>query len=278
MKLKKELVREIILSVIGILITVVFLFPLLIIFFSSFKSEAEIFSQTTTLLPQIVDFSSYADQLKNGNILRSFFNSFIIAIFSTVLSLMLSIPCAYGIARFKIPFKKSILLVFLMTQLLPTSLILTPLFIMFTKLKIINSYIGPIIATATISIPFTILIMRTIFIRMPKELEEAGKIDGCNPLQIFIKIFLPISKPGLITAASFSFIMAWNDLIFSMTFNNKENLRPMTAGIYHFITTYGTQWNRIMAYSVLLVLPVVIIFVLLQKYIVGGILEGSVKG
>lgn len=278
MKLRKEFVKEIILSVIGILITIVFLFPLLIIFFSSFKSEAEIFSQTTTLLPQTIDFSSYTDQFKNGNILKSFFNSFIIAIFSTMLSLILSIPCAYGIARFKIPFKKSILLVFLMTQLLPTSLILTPLFIMFTKLKIINSYIGPIIATATISIPFTILIMRTIFIRMPKELEEAGKIDGCNPLQIFIKIFLPISKPGLITAASFSFIMAWNDLIFSMTFNNKENLRPMTAGIYHFITTYGTQWNRIMAYSVLLVLPVVIIFVLLQKYIVGGILEGSVKG
>lgn len=278
MKLRKEFVKEIILSVIGILITIVFLFPLLIIFFSSFKSEAEIFSQTATLLPQTIDFSSYIDQFKNGNILKSFFNSFIIAIFSTMLSLILSIPCAYGIARFKIPFKKSILLVFLMTQLLPTSLILTPLFIMFTKLKIINSYIGPIIATATISIPFTILIMRTIFIRMPKELEEAGKIDGCNPLQIFIKIFLPISKPGLITAASFSFIMAWNDLIFSMTFNNKENLRPMTAGIYHFITTYGTQWNRIMAYSVLLVLPVVIIFVLLQKYIVGGILEGSVKG
>lgn len=278
MKLRKEFVKEIILSVIGILITIVFLFPLLIIFFSSFKSEAEIFSQTATLLPQTIDFSSYIDQFKNGNILKSFLNSFIIAIFSTMLSLILSIPCAYGIARFKIPFKKSILLVFLMTQLLPTSLILTPLFIMFTKLKIINSYIGPIIATATISIPFTILIMRTIFIRMPKELEEAGKIDGCNPLQIFIKIFLPISKPGLITAASFSFIMAWNDLIFSMTFNNKENLRPMTAGIYHFITTYGTQWNRIMAYSVLLVLPVVIIFVLLQKYIVGGILEGSVKG
>ena len=278
MKLRKELVKEIILSVIGILITIVFLFPLLIIFFSSFKSEAEIFSQTATLLPQTIDFSSYTDQFKNGNILKSFLNSFIIAILSTMLSLILSIPCAYGIARFKIPFKKSILLVFLMTQLLPTSLILTPLFIMFTKLKIINSYIGPIIATATISIPFTILIMRTIFIRMPKELEEAGKIDGCNPLQIFIKIFLPISKPGLITAASFSFIMAWNDLIFSMTFNNKENLRPMTAGIYHFITTYGTQWNRIMAYSVLLVLPVVIIFVLLQKYIVGGILEGSVKG
>lgn len=278
MKLRKEFVKEIILSVIGILITIVFLFPLLIIFFSSFKSEAEIFSQTATLLPQTIDFSSYTDQFKNGNILKSFLNSFIIAIFSTMLSLILSIPCAYGIARFKIPFKKSILLVFLMTQLLPTSLILTPLFIMFTKLKIINSYIGPIIATATISIPFTILIMRTIFIRMPKELEEAGKIDGCNPLQIFIKIFLPISKPGLITAASFSFIMAWNDLIFSMTFNNKENLRPMTAGIYHFITTYGTQWNRIMAYSVLLVLPVVIIFVLLQKYIVSGILEGSVKG
>ncbi len=278
MKLRKELVREIILSIIGILITMIFLFPLLIIFFSSLKTEAEIFSSGMTLLPKKIDFSSYIDQFVNFNIMRSFLNSFIIALFSTMLSLILSIPASYGLARFNVPFKKSILLVFLLTQLLPTSLILTPLFIMFTKLKIINSYLGPILSTATISIPFTILIMRTIFIKAPKELEEAGKIDGCTMWQIFLKIFLPISKPGLITSASFSFIMAWNDLIFSMTFNNNENLRPMTAGIYNFMSVYGTQWNRIMAYAVLLVLPVVIIFVLLQKYIVGGLLEGSVKG
>lgn len=278
MKIKKELLREIILSAIGILITCVFLFPLLIILFSSLKTEAEIFSSNMTLLPKKIDISSYIDQFKNFNILRAFLNSFIIALFSTMLSLMLSIPCSYGLARYNIPLKKSILLVFLLTQLLPTSLILTPLFIMFTKLKLINSYVGPILATATVSIPFTILIMRTIFIKVPKELEEAGKIDGCTSFQTFIKIFLPISKPGLITAASFSFIMAWNDLIFSMTFNNNANLRPMTAGIYNFMSTYGTQWNRIMAYAVLLVLPVVVIFVLLQKYIVGGLLEGSVKG
>lgn len=278
MKLRKELVREIILSIIGILITMIFLFPLLIIFFSSLKTEAEIFSSGMTLLPKKIDFSSYIDQFVNFNIMRSFLNSFIIALFSTMLSLILSIPASYGLARFNVPFKKSILLVFLLTQLLPTSLILTPLFIMFTKLKIINSYLGPILSTATISIPFTILIMRTIFIKAPKELEEAGKIDGCTMWQIFLKIFLPISKPGLITSASFSFIMAWNDLIFSMTFNNNENLRPMTAGIYNFMSVYGTQWSRIMAYAVLLVLPVVIIFVLLQKYIVGGLLEGSVKG
>lgn len=278
MKLRKELVREIILSIIGILITMIFLFPLLIIFFSSLKTEAEIFSSGMTLLPKKIDFSNYIDQFVNFNIMRSFLNSFIIALFSTMLSLILSIPASYGLARFNVPFKKSILLVFLLTQLLPTSLILTPLFIMFTKLKIINSYLGPILSTATISIPFTILIMRTIFIKAPKELEEAGKIDGCTMWQIFLKIFLPISKPGLITSASFSFIMAWNDLIFSMTFNNNENLRPMTAGIYNFMSVYGTQWSRIMAYAVLLVLPVVIIFVLLQKYIVGGLLEGSVKG
>ncbi|WP_157150560.1 carbohydrate ABC transporter permease [Brachyspira sp. SAP_772] len=278
MKLRKELVREIILSIIGILITIIFLFPLLIIFFSSLKTESEIFSSAMTLLPKKIDFSSYIDQFVNFNIMRSFLNSFIIALFSTMLSLILSIPASYGLARFNVPFKKSILLVFLLTQLLPTSLILTPLFIMFTKLKIINSYLGPILSTATISIPFTILIMRTIFIKAPKELEEAGKIDGCTMWQIFLKIFLPISKPGLITSASFSFIMAWNDLIFSMTFNNNENLRPMTAGIYNFMSVYGTQWNRIMAYAVLLVLPVVIIFILLQKYIVGGLLEGSVKG
>lgn len=276
--MKKRVVREIILGALGILITIVFLFPLFIIFFSSFKSESEIFSSSYSFFPKTIDFSSYIDQFNNSNILRSFFNSFIISLFSTILSLLLSISAAYALARFDIPFKKSILLIFLLTQLLPTSLILTPLFIMFTKLKIINSYYGPIFATATISIPFTILIMRTIFMRMPKELEDAGKIDGCTSLQIFLKIFLPIAKAGLITSASFSFIMAWNDLIFSMTFNNKATLRPMTAGIYHFMTTYGTQWNRIMAYSVLLVLPVVLIFIILQKYIVGGLLEGSVKG
>lgn len=275
----KPITKEIILNALGIFITALFLFPLFWILVTSLKTEAEIFSTTLSFFPKKIDVSAYIAQFQlKTSIIKTFSNSLIISVSSMILSLLLSIPAAYGLARFQIPLKKTILLIFLMTQLLPTSLVLTPLFIMFSKMKLINTYLSPIIATATVTIPFTILIMRTIFIKAPKELEDAGKIDGCTPLQSFVKIFLPVAKPGLITAASFSFIMAWNDLIFSMTFNNKEALRPMTAGIYHFMNAYGTQWNRIMAYAVLLVLPVVAVFVLLQKYIVSGLLEGSIKG
>ncbi len=268
--------KNILLSAAAVIIACIFLFPLYWIVVNSFKLDSEIFAGTPTLWPEDFTLKAYKDQL--GSLSVTMKNSVIIAAGSMLLSLCLSVPAAYGLARYKVRGMKVFVLIFLITQMLPASLVLTPLFLIFSKLGILNSYWAPILSTATISIPFIVLMLRPGFLSMPKELEDAAKIDGCNALTAFFRIAIPISKPTVITAACFSFVFAWNDLAYSMTFNTKEVMRPMTSAIYTFMNQYGTKWNSIMAYGVLLILPSCIIFVTMQKHIVEGMTSGSVKG
>jgi len=267
---------SILLSILAILIAAVFLFPLYWIVVNSFKLDSEIFASVPTLWPKAFTLKAYQEQLSSLTITLK--NSIIIAIGSMILSLCLSVPAAYGLARFKVKGMKLFILVFLITQMLPASLVLTPLFLIFSNLGILNTYLAPILSTATISIPFIVLMLRPGFLSMPKDLEDAARIDGCNVISAFLRVAIPIAKPTVITAACFSFVYAWNDLAYSMTFNTKESMRPMTSAIYTFMNQYGTKWNSIMAYGVLLILPCCIIFVTMQKHIVKGMTSGSVKG
>ncbi len=268
--------RNIVLNILGVLIAIVFLFPIYWIVSNSFKLDGEIFLSKPTFWPQQFTLKAYKDQL--SDLLGPLKNSIVIACGSMLLSMCLSIPAGYGLARFRVKGMKFFVLIFLVTQMLPASLVLTPLFLIFSKLRILNTYLAPILSTATISIPFTILLLRPNFLSMPKELEDAAKIDGCNTFSSFLRIAIPISKPAVITAGCFSFVMSWNDLAYSMTFNTNIDMRPMTAAIYNFMNQYGTKWNCIMAYGVLLILPTCFIFVTMQKHIVSGLVSGSVKG
>lgn len=264
---------------IAVLIVIIFLFPIYWVVVSSLKIDQEIFRKPPTLIPYQPTLTAYIQQFTgSSSVFRPFLNSVIVAVGSMVICLTLSVPAAYGLARYKVKGSKFFMLVFLVTQMLPASLVLTPLYLIYSKLGLLNNYLGPILSTATVSVPFVILMLRPIFLNCPIELEEAARIDGCNRLSAFIRIIVPISKPGIVTAFSFGFIMAWNDLAYSMTFNTKEAMRPMTAGIYQFLTLYGTRWNMIMAYGVLLILPIVILFMSLQKHIVSGLVSGAVKG
>jgi multiple sugar transport system permease protein len=268
--------RNILLCCFSVLIAVIFLFPLYWVVINSFKLDGEIFSNPPTLWPKAFTLDAYTNQV--ANIGRPLLNSAIIACSSMVISLVLSVPAGYGLARYRIPGSKPFLLTFLITQMLPASLVLTPLYLIFSKVGLLNNYLSPILSTATVSIPFIILLLRPNFLNTPRELEDSAKIDGCNTFTAFTRIIVPISKPSIITAACFGFVMSWNDLVYSMTFNTKEVMRPMTAGIYQFMNQYGTQWNKIMAYGVLLILPPCILFVSMQKHIVSGLVSGSVKG
>lgn len=267
-------------NIIAVIIGVIFLFPLYWIIVTSLKPSSEIFKSPQTLVPVSIQMDSYIEQFRGEkNLLVSLKNSMLIATCSMMLSLVLGIPAAYGLVRFKIniKLKRMFILVFLITQMLPASLVLTPLFLFYSKLGLLNNYLAPILSTATISIPFIVLILRPYFLSCPKSLEDAARIDGCSIIGSFIKIMIPIAKPGVITAAVFSFLFAWNDLIYSMTFNTNAKMRPLTSGIYNYITKYGLEWNNIMAFGVILVLPVVVIFVLLQKHIINGITQGALK-
>jgi multiple sugar transport system permease protein len=263
-------------NVIALIIAVFFLFPLYWIVINSFKLDGEIFRNPPTVWPSTITLDAYRDQM--SNISRPFLNSTIISISSMIITLLLGVPAGYGLARYKIKGSNVFLLAFLVTQMLPASLILTPLYLTFSNLGLINTYFAPILSTATVSIPFVVLLLRPGFLAIPDELMESAKIDGCTTLGAFFRIVVPVAKSCIVTAACFGFVFSWNDLVFSMTFVTKDAMRPMTAGIYKFMNQYGTQWNRIMAYGTILILPPTILFITMQKHIVSGLVSGSVKG
>ncbi|MFC5468576.1 carbohydrate ABC transporter permease [Cohnella suwonensis] len=270
-----------ILPLVSIILVALFLFPLYWLIVTSLKAEGEIFRSPPTWFPHTVYVKAYTEQLSGSsyNIFEGFKNSAIIAFGALAISTLLAVPASYGLARFKIPGTHLFLLLFLVTQMLPASLILTPLFIQFKHLGLIgSSYWGTILANATAGIPFSVVTLRTYFATLPKELEESAKIDGCGLFMTFVRIMIPIAVPGVVVAMVFSFLFAWGDLIFGMTFIGNEHMRPITAGIYNFLGFQSTSWNNTMAFGTVSIIPVVLIFIFIQRYIVSGLTNGAVKG
>ena len=264
--------------ILGFCIFIVLIFPLYWMIVTALKTQTDIFAIPTPLWPKPLSLDAFKEQLSlSGDTLRGFKNSAIIAIGSTIISTILAIPAAYGLARFRFKAKKGLILFFLITQMLPSTLVLTPLYIMFSKLGLLNTYIAPILADATLGIPFSIIILRTYFISIPKELDEAANIDGCGHVKSFFMIMLPIAKPGVVVAAVFSFVYAWGDLIYGITFITDPTMRPITSSIYNYVQQYQTLWNSTMAFGIIAISPVILIFIFMQKYIVSGLTNGAVK-
>lgn len=271
---------NIILCVLSIVILCVLLFPLYWIVVTSLKTEKEIFQIPPTFWPEVLNLKSYAAQVETGdfNMFRSFANSFLISVGAMVLAVVLAVPASYGIAKYRFKGKKIVMLGFLVTQMLPVAVLLTPMFIMFRNMHVYNTPIAAILADATIGIPFSVLILKNYFASIPKDLEEAAYIDGCNRFTAFIRILIPIAKPGVMVCAIFSFLYAWGDLAYGMTFILDQQKRPITAGIFNFMGQYGTKWSYLTAFAVVTIIPVALIFIFMQKYIISGMTSGAVKG
>lgn len=263
-------------TIIGTIFVLIYLFPFVWMILSSFKEQQEIFSVPPTLLPSNWSGGAYETILQN-DLVVNLRNSFFIAGSAALIATILAVPCAYVLARYNIKGSWIFLLVFLASQMLPATVVLTPLFIMFSRIGILNTILAPILATATLGLPFSVLILRPFFQGIPKELEEAAMMDGSSAIGTFIRIILPISFPSILVSATISFFFAWGDLIYSITFNRDQNLWPMTAGIYNSIGQYGIQWNSLMAFATITILPVMILFILLQKRLVKGLTAGSIK-
>ena len=276
--MKRERKENTISFIIGFIIFVILMFPLYWMIVTALKTQVEIFQVPTPLWPRDLTLEAFKSQFSESSAtMKGFKNSFLIAFSAMVISTVLSIPAAYGLARFRFNSKKLLILFFLMMQMLPSTLILTPLYIMFSNMGLLNNYLAPILADATLGIPFSIIILRTYFLSIPKELDEAAAIDGCNPVTSFFRIMLPIAKPGVIVAAVFSFVYAWGDLIYGITFMTDPNMRPITSNIYNYVQQYQTLWNATMAFGLVAIFPIVLIFIFMQKYIVSGLTNGAVK-
>lgn len=270
---------NIIYCVLSIIILVLLLFPLFWTLNTSLKTEVEIFKNPPTWYPHELNLKTYAAQVQTGdfNMFRSFLNSFIISISAMGIAVVLAIPASYAIARYRFKGRNVIFLGFLVTQMLPVSVLLTPMFIMFKNLKLYNTPLAAVFADATIGIPFSVLILKNYFSSVPKSLEEAAYIDGCNRFTAFIRVLVPITKPGIMVCAIFSFLYAWGDLAYGMTFILDQEKRPITAGIFNFMGQYGTKWSYLSAFAIVAIIPVVLIFIFMQKYIISGMTSGAVK-
>lgn len=271
--------KDVTYSALSIVILILLLFPLFWVLVTSLKTEQEIFLNPPTFYPHVLNLKSYAAQVENGdfNMFRSFFNSLMISLGAMLIAVILAVPASYAIARYKFAGRKVALLFFLVTQMLPVSVLLTPMFVMFKKIHMYNTWGAAILADATIGIPFSVLILKNYFASIPKALEEAAYIDGCNRLKAFLLVLVPVAKPGVIVCAIFSFLYSWGDLAYGMTFILDQQKRPITAGIFNFMGQYGTRWSYLTAFAVVSIIPVVLIFIFMQKYIIAGMTSGAVK-
>lgn len=272
--------KNVILCILSVVLLCILLFPLFWILMTSLKTEQEIFRIPPTIIPEKLNLQSYAAQVETGdfNMFQSFANSFIISIGATIISVLLAVPASYGIAKYRFRGRKVMLLGFLVTQMLPVAVLLTPMFILFRGMNLYNTAGAAILADATIGIPFSILILKNYFASIPKDLEEAAYIDGCNRFSAFVRVLIPIAKPGVMVCAIFSFLYAWGDLAYGMTFIIDQQKRPITAGIFNFMGQYGTKWSYLTAFAVVTIIPVALIFIFMQKYIISGMTSGAVKG
>lgn len=273
----KEFKKELINSIIAIIIAIIFLFPMYWLVQLSFKSDTETFGKILTYFPTDFTFEPWLVNLTDPVFLLSVRNSFINAFLTMGITILFGVPAAYGMGRYNVKGSNTFLFAFLITQMLPASLTLTPMYLIFNKLGLLGTFFSAPIAVAASAIPFAIITLRPYFKSIPVSLDEAARLDGCSTLKAFTSIMIPAIKTGIVTIFVISFLNGWNDLIFSMTFNVGAEMRPLTANIYKFQSAYGTKWNCIMAYGTILVIPVITLFVFLQKYIVGGLTAGAVK-
>lgn len=265
-------------TLIGLLLLGTFLFPVYWMVATSFKPDSEILTYPPHFVPSYIDLSSYQQQvLSNSIFLRYLLNSAIVGAGTMILSVFLAAPAAYALAQFKIRGRFLLLLLSMTTLFFPSIMLALPLFVIFSQLHLTNSYFGLILANTALNLPFAIVVLRPTFLRIPAELTEAALIDGCSKWTAFFRVVLPLARPGLATAAIFAFLAGWNDLVFAISFTDRDAFRPVTAGIYNFITLTTTDWNGAMAYTTMALLPLIVFFIFAQRYIIAGLTTGSGK-
>ncbi|GAA0178355.1 carbohydrate ABC transporter permease [Clostridium sediminicola] len=268
-----------ILRVVLLIMFFIFMFtPILWMFLTSLKPVDEIVTVPLKYLPTKITFSNYQKLWKATDFPIYFKNSMVVSMSCAFFTTMVSIFAGYSMSRFKFKGKQITLLVFLATQMIPIVVIIIPLFIVFAKINLFDTLIGLILIYIVLNIPFCTMLIKGFFERIPIALEESAMIDGCSRVESLFKIILPVMLPGMVAAFVFAFIGAWNDLFFSIMFINSEAIKTIPVGINTFIGKYEIDWGTMSAATILALIPVFIMFAMIQKYLVQGLTSGAVKG
>src|SRR5215204_7121519 len=258
-------------------ITALILFPIYWMFTISLKVPREIY-RLPSLWPNIVTLDNYRELINEKEFLINIRNSLIVASCVTVIAVMISSFAAYSVVRFKYRFKGLIGRLILFAYLTPASLLFIPLSIIVARLNLGNSLLGLIVVYLTFSIPLSTWLLSGYFRGVPAELEEQAMVDGSGRLGALFRILLPLSTPGLVAVAIFTFTGAWNELLLALIFITSEDKRTVPLAIQYLITSDDRPWGPLMAGAIFSALPVVILYFLAQRFMVQGMTAGSVKG
>lgn len=256
----------------------IILFPVFWMASSSLKPDPELFARNQTMLPINWTLDNYRKVWLQTDFPTYFLNSFKVAAISTILSVVVSMYAAYAIARIKFTGRYAYGLMLLVTQMFPHILLVIPLFLIIRNLGLFNTHLALIIAYTAFSLPFNIWLLRGFFEAIPEELEDAASIDGATMLGTFHRIILPLAGPGLAAVTMFGFIRAWNEFLFALVFLQSHELFTLPIGLASFQEEFTFRWDLIMAGAGIITLPVLFFFLLMQRFIVQGLLGGAVKG
>lgn len=277
--MKTHLSEYIITAIQVILLLVFILFPFSVMLSMSLKAPDEQFTSPPYLIPKRPTVENYLHVFGRGSMfIRYFINSFSVALGTTVIVIFVALFSSYGYARIQFPGKKLFFNFLLLSQLFPLAAIIVPLYRIMSQAGLIDTFASLIIGYLAFSVPVGVWLLRGFFVGIPKELEEAAQIDGCSQLQAFWKIVVPLVRPGVGATAAYILFLTWQEFMFALTFITSQNKRTLPVGIFDFVGQYETNWGNLMAASVLICIPVFILFLFVQKQLVGGLTQGAVKG
>ena len=269
--------RRAALSGAGLLLALAVLSPYGVMLLTAAKPEGELRVTPPRLTPLDWRPGVFLDILADPAFQGWLRVSLTVALASTVVVVLAAAPAAYYTARHRFPGRSAFLLLVLITQMFSPTALVVGLYRQFLELDLVNTYAALILTNAAFNLAFAIWILRAVFAAIPREIEEAAAVDGCGRMRTLVRVVLPLSLPGLGTAVIFAFIAAWNEYVVALTLMTAPEMKPLTVGITSYVTAYVQEWNHLFAASVIAIVPVVALFVLIERHLVAGLTAGSVK-
>ncbi|MFQ5835585.1 MAG: carbohydrate ABC transporter permease [bacterium] len=261
----------------AVVVTFLILFPAIFAILTSFKPIREIFVYPPTMLPHTWTVKPYISVFSQEKYLHYFFNGYFISICSTFLCVILGSLAGYGLSRFKLPAKRTLMLAILAMQMFPGAVLMIPYFNLSRQLGLYNTYLALVMIDTVFALPLVIWLLKSYFDSIPVSIEEAALIDGCSQAKVLLLVVAPLARAGVIGTGMLAFIRAWNEFLFALILTKGPGRAPITVGLAELFGQYSINWNGIMAITTLAVLPLLIVFIFVQRYVISGIMSGGVK-